>query len=95
MKMKSYALNQFTWFAFEISAFSIVIGYFQATAEISLQHLVNRKVDEYKKRLGSCTDRTQAENEESKILKEFENAREMKLGTKKMRGSFKQQLTQV
>ena len=56
---------------------------------------MNRKVDEYKKRLGSCTDRTQAENEESKILKEFENAREMKLGTKKMRGSFKQQLTQV
>ncbi|KAJ3656002.1 hypothetical protein Zmor_015107 [Zophobas morio] len=68
---------------------------YMATAEISLQHLVNRKVDEYKKRLGSCTDRTQAENEESKILKEFENAREMKLGTKKMRGSFKQQLTQL
>ncbi|XP_063913261.1 cytadherence high molecular weight protein 2-like [Zophobas morio] len=65
-----------------------------ATAEISLQHLVNIKGDEYKKRLGSCTDPTQAENEESKILKEFEKAREMKLGTKKMRGSFKQQLTE-
>ncbi|KAJ3662080.1 hypothetical protein Zmor_006443 [Zophobas morio] len=68
---------------------------YMATAEISLQHLVNRKVDEYKKRLGSCTDRTQAENEESKILKEFEKAREMKLGTKKLRGSFKQQLVEL
>ena len=56
---------------------------------------MNGKVEEYKKRLGSCTDRTQANNEKSEILKEFEKAREMKLGTKKIRGSFKQQLVEV
>ncbi|XP_063913990.1 uncharacterized protein LOC135130527 [Zophobas morio] len=68
---------------------------YMATANIFLQHLVNGKVEEYKKRLGSCTDRTQANNEKSEILKEFEKAREMKLGTKKIRGSFKQQLVEL
>ncbi|XP_063913260.1 titin homolog [Zophobas morio] len=68
---------------------------YMATTKISFEHLVNGKVEEYKKRLGSCTDRTQANNEKSEILKAFEKQREMKLGTEKLQDSFKKQLAQL
>ncbi|XP_063923166.1 centromere protein F-like isoform X2 [Zophobas morio] len=68
---------------------------YMTAIKISLQDLVNGKVEEYKKRLGSCTDQTQANDEKSEILKEFENEREMKLGSKELLESFKKQLAET
>ena len=69
--------------------------YFQAYAEIFLQRRMDRTVEEYKKFLRSCENKTQIDAEKSKILKDLGRAREMKLAAKELQESFKQQLTEV
>ncbi|XP_063912600.1 uncharacterized protein LOC135129379 [Zophobas morio] len=66
-----------------------------AYAEIFLQRRMDRTVEEYKKFLRSCENKTQIDAEKSKILKDLGMAREMKLATKELQESFKQKLTEL